>query len=264
MSTAQGTLAARDVDLRYGNRTVLHGVSLRAHPGRLLALVGPNGAGKSSLLTLLAGLQRPSRGQVTLDGRALSDWPLATLARRRAMLSQKVQLGFAFKTEDVVLLGRSPHGGQAFAGRDLGIAQAALQAVQASHLLGRNYLELSGGEQQRVQLARVLAQVWERENGPCWLLLDEPEASLDIAHQHHVLDHARRLTREGYGVIAVLHDLNLAARYADDVAVIAEGRVQSHGNPMQALDPGLLSAMYGLSLRRVAMDDGRWLIAAAG
>lgn len=261
---AQGTLAARDVDLCYGNTTVLHGVSLRAHPGRMLALVGPNGAGKSSLLTLLAGLHHPSRGQVTLDGRALSDWPVTTLARRRAMLSQKVQLGFAFRVEEVVLLGRSPHGGQAWAGRDQRIAHAALQAVQANHLLGRNYLELSGGEQQRVQLARVLAQVWEREDAPCWLLLDEPEASLDIAHQHYVLGHARKLTRHGYGVIAVLHDLNLAARYADDVAVMAQGRLQAHGNPMQALDPGLLSTLYGLPLRRVSTDDGRWLIAPAG
>ena len=109
---ADGLLAASDVHLSYAGRGVLKGVSLRAHPGRLLALVGPNGAGKSSLLGLLAGLQRPSLGEVTLDGRSLADWPPQRLARRRAMLSQKVQLGFAFRVEEVVLLGRSPHGEQ--------------------------------------------------------------------------------------------------------------------------------------------------------
>jgi heme transport system ATP-binding protein len=264
MMTASGTLAATGVGLRYGARAVLHDVSLHAQPGRLLALVGPNGAGKSSLLTLLAGLQRPSRGEVTLDGRALADWPPAALARRRAMLSQKVHLGFAFKAEEVVLLGRSPHGGHASSPSDRHIAHAALEAVQACHLSSRNYLELSGGEQQRVQLARVLAQVWEREEGPRWLLLDEPEASLDIAHQHFVLGHARKLSDEGHGVIAVLHDLNLAARYADDVAVLADGRVVAHGSPIRALDPKRLSAVYGLPLQRVAMDDGQWLLVANG
>ena len=250
-----GLLDARDVHLSYGGRHVLRGVTLRAQPGRLLALVGPNGAGKSSLLKLLAGLRPPSSGEVTPDGRSLRDWSPLTLARRRAMLSQHVQLGFAFRVEEVVLLGRSPHGMHTAGAVDRSIVDAALLAVQATHLRGRNYLELSGGEQQRVQLARVLAQVWERADGPTWLLLDEPEAGLDIAHQHRVLRHARAFAQQGHGVIAVLHDLNLAARYADEVALLAHGQLLRCGSPMHALDPEVLSRVYGIALQRSTMAD---------
>ena len=248
-----GLLHARDVHLSYAGRDVLRGVTLRAQPGRLLALVGPNGAGKSSLLKLLAGLNTPSSGKVTLDGRSLLDWSPMLLACRRAMLSQRVQLGFAFRVEEVVLLGRSPHGMHTAGSVDQGIVEAALLAVQAAHLRGRNYLELSGGEQQRVQLARVLAQVWERGDGPTWLLLDEPEAGLDIAHQHHVLQRAHVFARQGHGVIAVLHDLNLAARYADEVALLARGQLLRCGSPLHALDPDVLSRVYGIALRRSAV-----------
>jgi iron complex transport system ATP-binding protein len=250
-----GLLHAHDVHLSYGSRHVIRGVTLCAQPGRLLALVGPNGAGKSSLIKLLAGLCPPSSGEVTLDGKSLIDWSPMTLARRRAMLSQHVQLGFAFRVEEVVLLGRSPHGMRTAGALDRGIVDAALLAVQATHLSGRNYLELSGGEQQRVQLARVLAQVWERGNGPTWLLLDEPEAGLDIAHQHHVLRRARAFAEQGHGVIAVLHDLNLAARYADEVALLAHGKLLRCGSPTHALDPEVLSLVYGIALQRSGVVD---------
>ncbi|BDU21065.1 heme ABC transporter ATP-binding protein [Dyella sp. GSA-30] len=255
-----GVIAVRGVHLSIGGRRVLHDVHLKARPGRLLALVGPNGAGKSSLLSVMAGLRRPSLGEVTLDGRSLQAWPAQILARRRAMLSQKVQLGFGFRVDEVVMIGRSPFGEKTGA-MDCHLVDAALGAVQASHLRERNYLELSGGEQQRVQLARVLAQVSEPSAAPAWLLLDEPEASLDIAHQHLVLGHARRLAQRGYGVIAVLHDLNLAARYADDVALLAQGQLVRHGKPEDALDSAALSRIYGLPLRRSEVADMHgWLI----
>lgn len=253
------TLEARDVHLSYGGRRVLQAVNLVARPGRLLSLIGPNGAGKSSLLSVMAGLCRPSFGNVVLDGRPLADWPTHELARRRAMLSQKVRLGFGFRVEEVVMLGRSPHGASPQA-TDRRIVDAALQATSARHLAGRNYLELSGGEQQRVQLARVLAQVWECGPEPGWLLLDEPEAGLDVAHQHEMLRHAKGMARQGYGVVVVLHDLNLAARYADDVALLAQGRLVCHGHPTHALNTGMLSRVYGMALCRTATTDGRWLI----
>jgi len=254
-------LVARDIHVRRGNRCILQAVDLSVAPGRLLALVGPNGAGKSSLLNVLAGLLVPSRGHVTLDDRPLDQWSPTALARRRAMLSQQVHLDFAFSTNEVVMLGRSPHppNNSAVMG-DQGIVEAALRAARAWELRGRNYLDLSGGEQQRVQLARVLAQVWEQHDEPSWVLLDEPEAGLDIAHQHFVLEHARTLTRQGYGVITVLHDLNLAARYADDVALLAQGRLLHHGSPAYALDPHTLSTVYGLPLRRITLDDDEWIL----
>ena len=256
-------LEARDVHLHYGTRRVLQGVSLRAQPGRVLALIGPNGAGKSSLLGVLAGLLQPSMGIAALDGVALSRWPAVELARRRAMLSQRVQLGFGFRAEEVAMLGRSPHGAASPAASDRRIVEAALKATGTWPLRARNYLELSGGEQQRVQLARVLAQIWDCRDAPGWLLLDEPEAGLDIAHQHELLGHARQLAGQGFGVIAVLHELNLAGRYADDVALLAHGRLVRHGSREQVLDAPVLSKIYGVALACARDGEGRPLIHAA-
>ena len=257
------SLAVRGVDLRRGDRHALKAVTLRARPGRLLALAGPNGAGKSSLLGVLAGVLAPTRGEATLDGRALARWSPTALARRRAMLSQDVGLDFAFRVDEVAMLGRSPHGRSQASVDDRRVVDAALRAAHVWHLRERDYLALSGGEQRRVQLARVLAQVWECGEGTPWLLLDEPEAGLDIAHQHFMLRRARLLACQGFGVIAVLHDLNLVARYADEVALLAQGRLVRHGSPDEALAPAVLSEVYGLPLRRVAIDGEGWLLAPA-
>lgn len=262
-SAPSGELVVSDVGLQRGARRVLQAVSLLARPGRLLALVGPNGAGKSSLLGVLAGLMVPTSGQVTLDGCPLAQWSPVALARRRAMLSQQVRLGFGFRVNEVVALGRSPYGMRRDDTDDHRIVDAALRAAHAWHLRERSYLELSGGEQQRVQLARVLAQVWERGDGPSWLLLDEPEAGLDIAHQHFVLRRARLLACQGYGVVVVLHDLNLAARYAHEVALLEHGKLLRHGSPAAALESRVLSEVYGLPLRRVATGEGGWVLAPA-
>jgi iron complex transport system ATP-binding protein len=256
-------LEARDVHLNYGGRRVLQAVHLRARPGRLLALIGPNGAGKSSLLGVLAGLLRPSLGTAMLDGVPLARWSAAALARRRAMLSQRVQLGFAFRAEEVAMLGRSPCGAASPTVADRRIVEAAMQATGTWALRERNYLELSGGEQQRVQLARVLAQIWGCRDAPGWLLLDEPEAGLDIAHQHELLRHARRMAGQGFGVVAVLHDLNLAARYADDVALLSQGRLVRHGSGEQVLEAEVLSRIYGVALACERDRRGRLAIHAA-
>ncbi|WNL44150.1 heme ABC transporter ATP-binding protein [Dyella sp. BiH032] len=256
-------LEARDVHLNYGGRRVLQAVHLRARPGRLLALIGPNGAGKSSLLGILAGLLRPSLGVATLDGVPLMRWPAAELARRRAMLSQRVQLGFAFRADEVAMLGRSLYGAASPDAADRRVVEAAMQATGTWELRARNYLELSGGEQQRVQLARVLAQVWDCRDAPGWLLLDEPEAGLDIAHQHELLRHARGMAERGFGVIAVLHDLSLAARYADDVALLAQGQLARQGSVEQVLDGDVLSRIYGTALSCDRDPRGRLSIHAA-
>lgn len=231
-------LVATAVSLQRGGRLVLKKVSITARPGRLLVLVGPNGAGKSTLLGVLSGRLAPETGRVTLDGRSLQQWHPRDLARRRAMLSQRVDLEFGFGVDEVVALGRSPH------------AADTLRAAHAWNLRGRSYMGLSGGEQQRVQLARVLAQVWDGAAEGSWLLLDEPEAGLDIAHQHFILRRAKECAEQGFGVIAVLHDLNLAARYADDIAVLANGELHRHGAPTEALDTALLSSIYGIPLAR--------------
>jgi iron complex transport system ATP-binding protein len=218
-----------------GRRPLLRDVSLQARPGELLAVVGANGAGKSTLLRLLSGDLAPSTGRVQFEGRTLAAIPAAELARRRAVLSQQHTLSLAFRVRELVLMGRYPYFRGQPAPHDHAVVQQALQLVGLTALAERSYPTLSGGEQQRAQLARVLAQVWEAAGG--FLLLDEPLTGLDLNHQHHTLDVARALVRRGFGVVAVLHDLNLAAQYADQLLLLRQGQVVASGPPAAVLTP---------------------------
>lgn len=240
--------------MRRQGRWLLDGVSLSVGAGEVLVLLGANGAGKSTLLKCLAGDLRPERGQVQLNGRALHHWSALEAARRRAVLPQASPLSFPFTALEVALMGRIPQGGPSAA--DMEIALAALGAAEAEHLAERRYTTLSGGERQRVHLGRVLAQLWEPLPGdePRWLLLDEPTASLDLAHQHSVLALARRWassgrSQRGLGVLVVLHDLNLAAQYADRVAVLKQGRLLEQGRPQEVLRPQPIFDAFGLPVR---------------
>lgn len=227
-------IEARGVCVRTGPKVLLEDVWLSVAPGELLAVVGPNGAGKSTLRRVLCGDAEPSAGGVWMGGRALREWPLVERARVRAVMPQDSSLGFPFTALEVVLMGRLPHLEGAESERDYETARAALDAVEARHLEERLYPTLSGGERQRVQLARVLAQIWEpREGGGRYLLLDEPTSSLDLAHQHSTLGVARRFAREGVAVLVILHDLNLAAQYADRVVMLKGGRVARQGRPSE-------------------------------
>ena len=238
-------LRAERLTLRRGARAVLADLDLELRPGELCAVLGPNGAGKSSLLAALCGELAPSAGQVWLDGRALATWPAAERARRLAVLPQNSTLNFAFRVEEVVALGRLPHasGRQ----RDAQIVAAALAAADVAQLAGRSYLSLSGGERQRVHLARVLAQLWPGAPGQV-LLLDEPTAALDPRHQHAILQALRVLAGRGVAVLAVLHDLNLAARYGDRLLLLAAGRACACGTPETVLRADILQAVFGLEV----------------
>ncbi|WP_279479376.1 heme ABC transporter ATP-binding protein [Aureimonas sp. SK2] len=240
-------IEARDLCRRHGGRPVLTGVTLTVRPGEFTVLLGPNGAGKSTLLTLLTGETAPDHGRVTLDGRALSDLSPAALARRRAVLPQASELAFPFTVGEVVGLGLEAGGHRV---RPEAV-RAALARVELSGFAGRLYGELSGGEQQRVHLARVLAQTGGPvgEGGPRFLFLDEPVSSLDIRHQIAVLEIARDFARGGGGVLAVLHDLNLAAGFADRLVVLSGGRIAGEGRPSAVLDDALIESVFGLRLR---------------
>ncbi len=260
------SLVVRDVTVQVAAATLLQDVSLALHPGELLAIVGPNGAGKSTLSRVLAGELRPTRGDVQLDGRDLWQWRRQDLARRRAVLPQDLQVGFPMSVHQVVLLGRTPHLRGAETARDHAIADAALDAVGAAGLAGRRYPTLSGGEQQRVHLARVLCQVWEPlpENRPRYLLLDEPTAAQDPAWQQRVLRLARRCSRRGIGVAAVLHGLDLAAAWADRVAMLRGGRLVALAPPEQALTTTSVRACFDLDVHVLPHpDSGRPLVVPA-
>ena len=239
-------LEALNIDVTLGKAQVLHGVSFRAQPGQVTALVGPNGSGKTTLLCAMTG-DVAHGGTVTLDGQDIGRMKPWELAARRAVLPQATRLAFPFTVHEVVRLGL-------FAGREAARApliQTALARVGLAGFEGRFYQELSGGEQQRVQLARVLVQVWEPvlDGRACWLFLDEPVASLDIGHQIEVMELARDYAQAGGGVVAIMHDLNLTAMLADSVALLQKGRAMTQGSPQEVLTDARLSAAYGWALK---------------
>ena len=238
-------LEVQGLHLSRGGATVLHDISLGLTPGQVLGVLGPNGAGKSSLLGVLCGELAPDRGEVRLQGKGLAQWPGQARARRLAVLPQVSSLGFAFRVEEVVGLGRLPHDtGQQ---RDQQIVEAALLAADAGHLADRSYLALSGGERQRVHLARVLAQLWPGEEGAT-LLLDEPTSMLDPLHQHTTLQAVRAFADRGAAVLVILHDLNLAARYCDRILLLEQGRCHAVGTPQEVLRPEALKTVYGIEV----------------
>jgi len=246
-------LEARQILLERGGRRLLDGVGVTVRPGRLLAIVGPNGAGKSTLLKVLSGQLKPDGGEVALDGRPLAAWPRLDLARRRAVLPQQSTAGsFGLTAFALAALGLSPYRGRLRARREREIVMAALTACAVAPLAERQVASLSGGELQRVELARVLAQLWEAAppNPPGFLLLDEPTASLDVVQQTRVLELAKQHAARGYGVAAIVHDLTIALRLADDALLLAAGRALGEGPVDAVFTAEALSLAFAAPLAR--------------
>lgn len=244
-----GVISAKNITFRRLNKSILNGISFNAGAGELLAIVGPNGAGKSTLLKVLAGSLPFSEGQLSILGKPITNWDPVRLAKQRAVLSQRSEIGEEFHVEDVVMMGRYPHFNGTPSKHDHSVVAGAMAHIGIGHLSGRKMNRLSGGEQQRVHLARVLSQVWETgANGNGLLLLDEPVNSLDIRQQHNLLEIARHKTSEGFCVIAVLHELQLAARYADKIIVLKDGELVADDEPENALADEVLEFVYGIPL----------------
>lgn len=224
--------------VRLGGREVLAGVSLSARAGEVLALVGPNGAGKSTLLAALAADLPADEGVVRVFGRPTADWPARELALRRAVLPQAAALSFPFVVEEVVRMGRAPWAGTAREDEDDLAVREAMGATEVGEFASRPFSALSGGERARVALARILAQ-----RTPL-LLLDEPTAALDLRHQELVLRLCRERAAAGDAVVVVLHDLGLAAAYADRVAVLRGGGIAAEGPPAGVFTGDLLTEVY--------------------
>jgi iron complex transport system ATP-binding protein len=224
----------------------------------MTVVIGPNGAGKSTLLRLLTGEIAPVSGRVLLDGAPLSGLPAWRLACRRAVMMQAARLAFPFSAHEVVALGASGVGRALSSGALDALVIEALATADVEHLAGRAYQSLSGGEQQRVQFARALAQlgagrsIEERQI----LFLDEPVSSLDLKHQLALLDAALALARRGVAVLAVLHDINLALAYADHLVVMHDSCVAAQGGPADIVTDGLLAEVFGVSLRLGATPAG--------
>lgn len=231
-------LHAHGVTAQRSGRTILRDVDLTVAPGELVALVGPNGAGKSTLLEVLAGDLAPSAGSIRVDDRALADWPLADLARRRAVLTQRHDIGFPFTVAEVVWMGRAPWQTRDDVDADEQHVAAAIAAADVDELVDRSVLSLSGGELARVAFARVLAQAADL------LLLDEPTAALDVHHEMRCLRVVRDRVDAGGAAVVVLHDLGLAAAWADRVVIIDAGVVIADGPPAEVLTGPRLTTVY--------------------
>jgi len=234
-------LVAESLTFSYGSCTAVRDVSLRLSTGKMVALAGPNGSGKSTVLKLLSGARRAECGSVRFDGRSVATMSPRERARWVAVVGQHVNPNLAFSVERLVQLGRTPHTGLlgALGETDRSEVQRALQATETFELRARRYSELSGGEQQRVSVAMALAQ------SPRFLLLDEPTVHLDLQHQHQLLEllHSLRRTR-GIGILAVMHDLNVASLYFDRLMILERGRLVSSGPPAEILSRPELRAVF--------------------
>jgi len=247
-------LEAIGVGHSFGRTQVLREVSLAVRPGEMVALCGPNGAGKSTLLAAMAGDFAPREGEVRIDGRNITELPPDVLARRRAVLEQTPTLSAAFTVRELLALGIP---------RDVPPERAnllireTLRDVALADRAGDNCLILSGGQRHRAHLARVLVQLAASDRAAGYLMLDEPTASLDIAHQIATMRIARRAARLGEGVLVVLHDLNLAAAFADRVVLMHRGQVVADGAGADVFTAARLSAIYETEIAVERAGDGR-------
>ena len=247
-------IEARALTKRAGRATLLDGVDLRVTAGEMVAIIGPNGAGKSTLLRLLSGDLRPSQGEVRLKQRDIESYAPRDLAARRAMLSQHINVTFPFTVEEIVQMGAGDR-----SEREVNVlVDAALDEVGLAHFRERQLPTLSGGEQQRAHFARVLVQLacGEALHGPGLLLLDEPTSSLDLRHQIDLVETARRRAARGTAVIAILHDLNLAIRFADRLVVLNGGKLAADGPRADIVTRETIRDIFEIDAVVHQADDG--------
>lgn len=241
---SESVLQARNITQKIEGVELLSDITLDIQPGEVVALIGPNGSGKTTLLKTLSGEQQPGNGSVRFHNQCLQDWSKKELAQHMAVLPQKSVLNFPFTSSEVVALSRTPHD----SGKEIDakIVAEVLDYLDAGYLAERLYTNLSGGEQQRVQLARVLAQVWNEVEYPRLLILDEPSSFFDLSHQQMLVDLVRGLAKKNIAVLVVLHDINLAMSCADRVAVLSCGRLAAFGETEAVITTEMLESVFSV------------------
>jgi iron complex transport system ATP-binding protein len=260
-------LEARDISFAVGGRDLISGVSARFEPGKLYLIIGPNGAGKSTLIKVLARLLRPTTGEVIYEDQNVAVTSEMALAKKRAVLSQAIEVAFPLSVREVVMMGRYPHFGGRPGPADDKVVDEMMSIVDITEFADRNYQTLSGGERQRVNFARVLGQVWPTEHAASgfpscrYLFLDEPLTFLDIHHQIDFMKRVREFSQaEDAVTIGVVHDLNLAARFADRILLLNNGRLVASGAPTDVLTAELIREVFAVEPTFVRSRDGFHLI----
>ena len=228
-----------------GKKLILSDINVEFHPGEFNMILGPNGSGKSSFLKIFSGEVNHFEGTVLYANRKIRDIKKEELAKIRAVMSQQPELNFPLMVDEVVMMGRYPHFSFNPNKKDVAICDEVMERMNLQAFRDRNYLTLSGGEKQRVQYARVLAQIWEKPaNGCRYLFLDEPLTSLDINYQQEFLQIAREFTRNDTVLIAVMHDINLAIQFADKLFFLKEGELVAQGKPIDILSEALIEKVF--------------------
>jgi iron complex transport system ATP-binding protein len=235
-------LRAENITYRAGRKHIVKDCSVAISPGSFTAVVGPNGAGKTSLLKAISHEVTWYSGSVFLNGKNISTLKTRELSTLRAVLPQHTTVNFPFTIEQVIEIGRYPHLATKVINEKV-IAEV-MELTNLTKFTGRIYQTLSGGEQQRVQMARVMAQLWGASDAPKYLLLDEPTSSLDLAQQHILLGLAKELCNRGIGVLAILHDLNLASQYADEVLFLKEGETIAYGPTLEVMTSSVIEETF--------------------
>jgi len=247
-----------DVHFAVKGKALLSNVNFHAKPGEFWAVIGANGAGKSTLMKLLSKEYAPTSGSITFRGKDLKKYKLKELAQERAVLAQQNLITLSFTVLEIVLMGRYPFYDTQPTQRDLEIVDLCLKKIGIADLKNRLFPTLSGGEQQRVQVARTLAQIWEIKEG--LILLDEPTTGMDLLHQYETFQLAKEMTERGFGVVAVVHDLNLALQYADKVLMMKSGEAYANGSPEVVLTEENIKAAFGLAVRIIHHDHTQFPI----
>ncbi len=240
-------LKTENIQYSIGKKQILKNISLEFIPGAFNMILGPNGSGKSSFLKIFSGEIKGYRGKVLYNNKNIAELKKETLAKFRAVMSQQPELSFPLLVEEVVMMGRYPHFNFNPNKKDIQICEAVMERMHLSNLSERNYLTLSGGEKQRVQYARVLAQIWEEPvDDYRYLFLDEPLASLDIHYQQEFLQIARDFVNNDTVIVAVMHDLNLATQYADSLFFLKQGSLVANGKPKEILTEQLIKEVFDI------------------
>jgi len=247
-------LRASNVTFRVGQKTLIADVSVSFAPGKLHLIIGPNGAGKSTLIKVLARLLRPQNGTIEYDGADVQHASEAALAKHRAVLSQAVEAAFPLSVREVVMMGRYPHFGGRPGPTDESIVDEVMAHFDVTEFSERNYQTLSGGERQRVNFARVLSQLWDNGTASCrYLFLDEPLTFLDIRHQIDFMKKVRDFAgARDVVTVGVVHDLNLAARFADQIVLLDHGLLVASGTATDVLTADLIRSTFGVNPTFVA------------
>lgn len=241
-------LKAENIHYRIGDKQILNGISAQFNPGQFNMILGPNGSGKSTFLKVFSSEIQKYDGNIFYDDKKIALYKKEELATYRAVMSQQPELSFPLMVEEVVMMGRYPHFTFNPNKKDTSICNQVMERMNLTSFKERNYLTLSGGEKQRVQYARVLAQVWEKPAKGCrYLFLDEPLNSLDINYQHEFLQIAKEFTNNDTVLVAVMHDINLAIQYSDNLFFLKQGQLMAHGKPNEVLSAALIKDVFNVN-----------------